>query len=182
MHTPALERELIRWRSGLGEPADDVLEISIEEALAYRDAGNVPDELGRTLRLVLEIHDEEDLARLDEKRAAFEPDYLDEPTWRRNGSRPVNVVPLRSSAVKGAPKAWWEDERMNELERLWATEGSIDGVAIPGDYRSFLFKTIVALRDSGREVSVDSICDALSRWLAPSQVDEIRTALVAEQR
>jgi hypothetical protein len=177
MDTHSLERELARYRRGSGPPGKNVVPLSIAEALEYRNRGNVPDELGRSLRLVLHIDNAEDLQRLDSKRFAYEPDYLDPPTWRREGSAPVNVVPLRGAEVEGRPGPWWEDEEMAALEAQWKETGSVDGVRIPEAYRSFLYKSVIALRAAGREVTVGSLSGAIERWLSPEQASEIRTAL-----
>lgn len=177
MDNRALERELQLFRTGEGPGGEHVEALSIDAALAFRNAGNLPDDLDRTLRLVLVIETEDDLRNLDAKRAALEPDYLDAPTWRREGSRPVNVVPLRAASVRGTEQAWHEDPEMDALESQWRESGTVEGVTIPGDYRSFLFKSIVALRSTGREITVESLCGALERWLDPAQVAEIRAAL-----
>ncbi len=177
MSTASLERELIFWRTSSGRPAENVQPLTIEEALAFRNAGNVPDELERTLRLVLHVNSDEDLQSLDRKRLAFEPDYLDAPTWRREGSKPVNVVPLRPAIVDGTAQPWWENDATAELEGEWQTHGTAAGLKVPGDYRGFVFKTVLALQNGGREVTVDSVCDAIARWVSPDQVEEIRTAL-----
>ena len=67
MSVDELERELIRWRKG--EPPGPVQnDLRPNEALEFRNAGNVPDERGRTLRLVLHVTSQEELAALDEKR------------------------------------------------------------------------------------------------------------------
>lgn len=177
MDVAALERELRRFRTGEGPAGENVEPLTIEQALAYRNAGNVPDELGRTLRLVLHVGDRDALESLDAKRLHYEPDHLDAPTWRREGSKPVNVVPFRSPEVRGAPRAWWEDERMAEFEREWAQTGMVAGVTVPGEWRSFVYKTVAALTDAGRPVTVDSIVGAIERWVTPDQAAEIRLSL-----
>ncbi|MDQ3941430.1 MAG: hypothetical protein M3238_08780, partial [Actinomycetota bacterium] len=50
---------ILRDVSAGNEPAlaATVQKLSIDEALAYRNAGNVPDQLGRSLRLVLTVGD-----------------------------------------------------------------------------------------------------------------------------
>ena len=171
-----LERELARFRSGTGPAGEHVTALTIDQALSYRDAGNLPDELGRSLRLVLRVDNKADLAALESKRLAFEPDYLEAPQWRREGSKPVNVVPLRAADVAGEARPWWEDKELGALEDEWQRTGAIDDLVIPGDYRSFVFKTILALRRSGKEVTPDSIADGTARWLTPAQVEEIRRA------
>ena len=177
MSVEELERELIRWRSGRGEPSPDLRRLPTEEALAYRNEGNVPDASGRSLRLVLHVTSQNDLAHLDEKRRRWEPDYLEAPAWRREGSKPVNVVPLRENEVEGWPRAWWEDEEVGPLEEEWGRTGRIDDLTIPAEIRGFVFKTVLALRASGRDVTVDSIVDAVARWLEPEDVERLSRAL-----
>lgn len=181
MSTPDLERELRRWRTGDGAPGDNVEPLSIDEALAYRNAGNLEDELGRSLRLVLRIETEADLHALEAKRSSYEPDYLGAPGWRRAGSKPVNVVPLRPPEVRGRAEAWWDEEEMAAMETEWMATGGVGGLMIPGEYRSFVFKTIAALRAAGREVTVSSIAGSLQRWLTPKQAEEVRRALEEAQ-
>jgi hypothetical protein len=179
-----LEIELRRFRSQSGsvEPSN-ALRLGAEEALRYRDAGNVPDDLDRTLRLVLRVDSAEDLRSLDEKRSRFEPDHHDAPDWRRPGSKPVNVVPLRSPGIQPSPsESWMDDEDMAALERRWQEDGRVFGVRVPAEYRSFIYKTALSLRRSGRPVTVDTIVDSLMRWLKPKDVNEIRAALEAEDR
>nr|MDQ3879013.1 hypothetical protein [Actinomycetota bacterium] len=103
-----VELELMRI-SGTEGTAANTKRLSIAEALAYKAAGNVPDELGRSLRLVLHVSSQEELRTLDTKRLAFEPDYMEEPTWRTAASKPINIVPLRSADVEGpAAGEWWQ--------------------------------------------------------------------------
>lgn len=177
MSNDALMRELARFRAGedLGE-SPDIQPLTIEEALAYRDAGNMPDGLGRSLRLVLGVSNEEELHSLEARRLAFEPDYLDAPEWRRDGSKPINVVPLRSPDVKGTGRAWWEDAAVAPLEKEWQQTGAIAGMLVPGEFRSFIFKTVIALRAADRDVTPGAVLHGVTRWLSPSQVDELRAA------
>ena len=176
-----LEIELRRWRSGAEPEGSNAIRLTVEEALRIRDAGNLPDELDRSLRLVLRVDTVDDLRTLDVKRSRYEPDHHDAPTWRREGSRPVNVVPLRSSTVVvDPPTDWMADEDMRAMERQWAEDGAVAGLRIPSDYRSFIYKTVLALQQAGRPVTVDSVADSLERWLAPQDVERIRTALRAE--
>src|SRR5207247_1162866 len=92
MATRDLEIELARFRNpGAHLPESNARPLSVDEALAYRASGNLPDKQGRTLRLVLHVEDEAALAAIDAKRAVFEPDFHSAPTWRREGSKPVNV-------------------------------------------------------------------------------------------
>jgi len=178
MSTPTLESLLARFRNG-GQPSedDDIVALSPEEALAFRDAGNIPDDRGRSLRLVLNVATPEDLRSLEARRALFEPDHHDAPEWRRAGSRPVNVVPLRAPEVKGEPRPWWEEPRVAELEAEWTRSGNVAGLRIPADYRSFVYKTVIALRDAGRDVTVATITSSLERWLDPPAAAEVRRQL-----
>ena len=180
MSTSELERVLAEWRRGL-EPSvpSGARHLSVEEALAYRDAGNLPDERDRTLRLVLHVSDD-DVAHLSKKRLVFEPDHHDPPVWKGPGSRPVNVVPLRSGGggVDEDQGPWWEDPELRALEEEWVATGSIAGLRVPADYRSFVFKTVLALSEAGREITPDSVADSIARWL-PEGAEKIRAALKA---
>ncbi len=173
-----LELELARERGEEGVPESNARPLSIPEALAYRNAGNFPDEHGRTLRLVLRIEPPEGYAALHAKRLSYEPDHLEAPRWRRPGSKPVNVVPLRSAALRTGLEHWWDDPAVGELERAWQRTGEVDGVRVPAEYRSFVYKTVLALRQAGRPVTPDTIADAVARWL-PDHAEEIRAALRA---
>lgn len=178
MSTRDLEDVLGRMRSSEpAEAATTASPLSIEAALAYRDAGNIPDARDRSLRLVLHVHDEG--PSIEAKRLLYEPDYLDAPRWRRAGSRPVNVVPLRATrkADSSTSGAWWEMPDVAGLEEEWRRTGKVDGVVVPGAIRSFVFKTVVTLRAAARPVTPDSIADAVSRWLDPAQAEEIRSLL-----
>ena len=178
MSTADLEIELRRWRSPDEDiPSSNAVALSVEQALAYRDAGNLPDELDRSLRLVLVASDARQVKSLATKRALYEPDFHSPPTWRREGSRPVNVVPLRSPGTSIDAGPWWEDPDMAELESEWSRTGRVGDLAIPAEYRGFVFKTVVALREVGFPVGVDSIADSIERWLPPSEAAEIRAAL-----
>ena len=89
-----LELELKRWRQPeLDVPPSAAIPLPIDEALAYRNSGNLPDAHDRSLRLVLHVNDASELSYLQQKRLRYEPDFHDAPSWRREGSRPVNVVP-----------------------------------------------------------------------------------------
>ena len=104
MSTSELERALAAWRAGTRD-AEFGVSLSIDAAIARRDEGNVPDHEDRSLRLVLFVDDEP----LERKRLRWEPDYHEAPDWRREGSRPVNVVPLRSAdSPQGDGRPWWE--------------------------------------------------------------------------
>lgn len=173
MSTPELERALAAWRRGESSVEPGV-PLSVEAALARRDDGNVPDENDRSLRLVLFV-DEEPLER---KRLRWEPDFHEAPGWRGEGSRPVNVVPLRSAdSPQGDARPWWEMRGVEALEEEWRRDGSILGIEVPGEYRSFVFKTIIALQDAGRDVTPDAIGDSIARWLRPDDVQKIRSSL-----
>lgn len=177
MSTEVLMRELARFRCGEEmDIAPEVKPLSIDQALAFRNAGNLPDDLGRTLRLVLNVATEAELHSLEERRLLFEPDYLEEPVWRGEGSKPVNVVPLRRADVRGTEQPWWDDAEVGELEREWQTSGTAAGMRVPGDFRSFVFKTVIALRSAGREVSPQNVLDGVARWLTAEQVEELRAA------
>lgn len=177
MSTGDLEIELARHRDpGADRPPSHAVRLEVHEALAFRNAGNLPDEGGRSLRLVLRIERAEDLHRLHTKRLEFEPDYHSAPSWRREGSRAVNVVPLRDPGVEGSPEAWWEKPATAELERMWQATGEVEGIRVPGAYRSFVYKTVLSLRDAGLPVTIDAICDSILRWL-PDQAEAIRAAL-----
>lgn len=172
MSTRDLERVVSAWRAGRLEDAG--IELSVDEALRRRDAGNIPDEDDRTLRLVLFVDGEP----LEHKRLRFEPDYHRPPEWRREGSRPVNVVPLRTKASP-APVArpWWEMPRVKELEREWRDTGMIAGMRVPADYRSFVFKTVLALQDAGEPVTPQTVGDSIARWLSPADARKVAESL-----
>ncbi|HEV2756948.1 MAG TPA: hypothetical protein VG318_14370 [Actinomycetota bacterium] len=180
MSTADLERELARWRDPAADiPPTNALPLSVEDALAYRNAGNLPDELGRTLRLVLVARSLDEVRALGSKRALYEPDYHSAPSWRREGSAPVNVVPLRSPEVAGDPSPWWESSDVAELEAEWKATGRVAGLPVPGEYRGFVFKTVLSLREASIPVNPDTVADSISRWLPPAQAEEVRAALRA---
>ncbi|MGH2754752.1 MAG: hypothetical protein ACRDLB_09990 [Actinomycetota bacterium] len=176
MSVEELERELIRWRAEEDGPVT-AERLTIEDALAFRDAGNIPDGAGRSLRLVLHVASRSDLAALDEKRRRWEPDYLEAPTWRREGSKPVNVVPLRPAVVEGWARAWWEDEEVGPLEEEWQRAGTVAGLRVPAEVRGFVFKTVVELQGFGKDVTVESVVGSLARWLEPADVAKVAAAL-----
>jgi len=179
MSTADLERELARWRAPEtnAEPSH-ARRLSVAQALEFRDAGNLPDEFDRTLRLVLRIDDTGELANVEERRLEFEPDYQDAPTWRREGSRPINVVPLRRPGIEPVTEgAWWENPELAELEREFADRGSAAGVRVPGEYRGFIFKTVLSLRSQGSEVNPTTISDSIARWLSPEDAARIAREL-----
>ncbi|MEA2452325.1 MAG: hypothetical protein QOG04_1035 [Actinomycetota bacterium] len=179
MSSKDVEIELKRWRNPDEEvKASAAQQLSIEEALAYRNAGNLPDAQGRSLRLVLHVNDAAELSYLQEKRLEFEPDFHDAPSWRKEGSKPVNVVPLRRDDVVGdGGRAWWEDPDVAALETEWMATGSVAGMRVPADVRSFVYKTVLSLRAAGREVNPDSVADSIARWMSPKEAEQIRASL-----
>ena len=179
MTTAELERELAR-RRGDDLPATGAHKLTVAEALEFRDAGNLPDADGRTLRLVLNVEDEAGLEDLGVRRLDYEPDYHDPPSWRREGSAPVNVVPLRREGVVGPlRREWWQEDDLAALEAEWSRSGTVAGLNVPGDYRSFVYKTVLALQEAGRDVTVDAVADSIARWLPRDDSEEIRRALRA---
>lgn len=179
-----VEIELKRWRA----PDDDIApstaqRLSVDDAISYRNAGNLPDELGRTLRLVLHVRDASELSYLQEKRLAYEPDFHAAPDWRVDGSKPVNVVPLRDPQVIGTKRgAWWDDPDVAALEHAWSQTGRVEGLPVPAEYRSFVYKTVLSLRRAGRDITADSVADSIARWLSPKETEHIRAALKQDQR
>lgn len=172
MSTRELEGVLAAWREGDREVEAGEF-LPTDAALARRDAGNIPDGSDRSLRLVLFV-DEEPLER---KRLRWEPDFHDAPQWRREGSRPVNVVPLRTSEPSAGVGPWWEDPRVQALESEWRSTGAVAGVGVPAGYRSFVFKTVIALQDAGRDVTATAIADSIARWLSPEDAARIKDSL-----
>lgn len=179
MSVDDLEIELKRWREPDQEAGSSGAEpLTIEAALAYRNAGNIPDASGRSLRLILHVDDATELSYLQEKRLEFEPDFHDAPRWRREGSKPVNVVPLRSKNVVGAgDRAWWDDPEVAQLEAEWARSGTVAGMRVSAEVRSFVYKTVLSLRSAGLEVTPRSVADSIARWMSPEQAEQIRQAL-----
>lgn len=176
MSTAELERALAAVRSGNG--GEFGIALSKEEALERRNAGNLPDDDDRSLRLVLFV-DEEPLER---KRLRYEPDFHRAPDWRRAGSRPVNVVPLRSeTAPSSAPGPWWELPRVKELEEEWRVTGTVAGMGVPAEYRSFVFKTVIALQEAGENVTPSAVADSVARWLSPEDARRIRNSLTEKE-
>lgn len=175
-----LEIELAR-RRGEDRPASNAKPLPIENALDFRNRGNLSDDLDRTLRLVLRIDSPADLKALDTKRLHYEPDFHRAPTWRREGSKPVNVVPLTATDVASPePRSWWDDPEMARLESEWRETGAIEGIRVPAEYRSFVYKTVALLRKTGSEISVGSISDSIARWLSPEEAALIRESLLSE--
>ena len=181
MSVADLELELALHRGETRVERSNALRLSIRDALAYKAAGNIPDELGRSLRLVLLVEDDGDAARLGERRLAWEPDVHDAPTWRRDGSVPVNIVPLRTTAgaSRGDRESWLDDPALAALEEEWSVSGAVAGVRVPAEYRGFVYKTVLALKSSGRTVTVATIVDSIERWLGPDDVRALRDALEA---
>lgn len=179
MSASDLELELKRWRNSDAEVGESgAIPLSISEALAYRDAGNFPDGSGRSLRLVLHVNDSAELTYLQQKRLEFEPDFHDAPTWRREGSKPVNVVPLRRDDVKGTGgRAWWDDPKVAQLEEEWSRTGTVAGMRVPAEVRSFVYKTVLSLRSAGRDVTPDTVADSIARWMSPKEAEHIRRSL-----
>ena len=177
MSTAHLESVLAQWRDGIEPDLPPGAErLSNPEALARRNAGNIPDADDRSLRLVLHVSDD-DVARIADARLAYEPDFHEAPRWRKQGSRPVNVVPLRAprgNEVSSGP--WWDEPELHALEQEWRRSGTIAGMQVPGEYRSFVFKTVLALQRAGQEVTPDSVADSVARWL-PREAETLRRAL-----
>ena len=188
MSTPDLERLLGLWRDARSEAEpqeavtvpDTAIALSVEDALAYRDSGNVPDAAGRSLRLVLVVDDDE-VGAIADRRLAYEPDFHDAPVWRRAGSKPVNVVPLRTGRAQTSDEfeAWWDDPETRRLEDEWTRSGRIGGLQVPAAYRSFVFKTVLALEAAGRAITADSVADSVARWLPAREAEHLREVLRA---
>lgn len=182
MNVTELERELGRWR-GNDAPRSSAVRLSVEQALAYRDRGNVPDEQDRTLRLVLHVGNRAELSYLQSKRLLYEPDFHDAPTWRLEGSKPINVVPLRVGEIEpGDASPWWEQPELASLEDEWRSAGTVAGLPVPAPYRGFVFKTVLALRAAGKDVTPDAVADSVARWLAQEEAERIRAALTQRPR
>jgi hypothetical protein len=177
MNTEELLTELARARGHDRSPSG-AIRLTVDEALEYRNAGNRPDAADRSLRLVLHISSAADTIALDAKRLMFEPDFHELPTWRIEGSRPVNVVPIRTAPIPPAhDHAWWDDPGIAELEAEWRDRGTVAGMAVPGTYRGFVLKTALALRRAGLPVTPDTVADSIARWLDPREAEAIRAAL-----
>ena len=173
-------REVGRWKDSPETAFTSYRRLSNQEAIAYRNAGNVPDDEGRSLRLVITVDEAAGVDSVAKRRADFEPDFHDAPRWRREGSKPVNVVPLRarrpSPEASGSPEGWWEDDKVAPLEAEWRASGTVAGLRVPGEFRSFVYKTVIALRASGREVTAESVLDSVARWVPESDVSRLRRA------
>lgn len=181
MSAADLEIELKRWRDpGAEDPASNAERLSIEAALAYRAKGNLPDAWGRSLRLVINIPEDAGPGYVEGQRARFEPDFHSAPHWKREGSKPINVVPLRAARGAAPRSAWWDDPEIAALEEEWRTRGTVAGLVVPGEYRGFVYKTVVALRAANKEVTPRAVADSVSRWLSPSDAQALRAALERE--
>ena len=173
MSTRELERALGAWRDS-DQDAEFGIRLTSEVALKLRDAGNVPDAEGRSLRLVLFV----DAEPLERKRLQFEPDYHEAQTWRREGSALVNVVALRTpDSPRGDGRPWWEMPRVKEMEAEWQRSGAVAGIKVDGQYRSFVFKTVIALQDAGLPITPDTIADSVGRWLGADDAARVRASL-----
>ncbi|HEX2236602.1 MAG TPA: hypothetical protein VHK89_10030 [Actinomycetota bacterium] len=178
MSAAEVEAELARLRDP-SRPATGARRLSSQDALARRDAGNVPDGEGRSLRLVLHNDRPGVPGAVEARRLRFEPDYHDAPRWRRHGSVPVTVVPLAVGPRRSspAPESWLDDPALAALESEWRATGAVAGLAVPPDLRGFVFKTVLALRAGGVEVSPATVSDSIARWVPPHVAEEIRAAL-----
>jgi hypothetical protein len=172
-----VEHLLSRARAGETYPVPEGIHLTRDEGLARRDAGNLPDDQGRALRLVLHLERRTDPQTVHQKRLLFEPDFHSAPTWRREGSRPVNVIPLGLGPTEVKHEAWWDDEEMAGLEAQWSSSGIVEGIKVPASYRSFVYKTIVTLRRDGHEVSALSVADSIARWLPEREAEALRESL-----
>jgi hypothetical protein len=180
MTSEEVVREVKRWKAEPGSAFKDFDRLSVSDALSHRNAGNFPDDEGRSLRLVIEVDPDAGVDTVSEKRLQFEPDFHNAPNWRKPASRPVNVVPLRprtSSTSAEKEEAWWEDEKVAPLEAEWKESGTVAGLPVPGEFRSFVFKTVISLRASGHDVTADSVADSVARWLDPVDAERLRKAL-----
>jgi hypothetical protein len=173
-----LEIELRRWRGARDVEPSNASPMEREEALAYRDSGNLPDALDRSLRIVIVVSSNAELMNLDSRRLTFEPDAHQAPSWRREGSRPINVVPLRREGVAASGlDSWADDPAMASMEDRWARTGMVGGIQVSAEVRGFVFKTVVALERAGVPVTVDAITDSLSRWLSAEDVARVAAGL-----
>ena len=180
MNPMEVERFLSALRTGSSQ-SEFGRQLSTEDALAYRNRGNLPDAEGRTLRLVL--YDDGDVGALARRRLHFEPDYHEAPKWKTERSKPVNVIPLRLGERRARTwEAWWEEPAMARLEEEWAKSGSVEGFRVPGEYRGFVFKTVVELRAAGKDVTPQTVADSVARWVPRQDAERIRQALLAANR
>ena len=173
MSTPDLEIELARLR-GEDRPPSSAVRLTQAEALAYRNSGNLPDEAGRTLRLVLDAGQDE----LDARRRFYEPDFHSAPEWRRPGSAPVTIVPLPARRRDSrSVEPWWEDSELAALENEWRETGTVAGLEVDPEYRGFVYKTVLSLRKAGDPVTAATVTDSIARWVSPSDAARIRAAI-----
>ena len=91
----------------------------------------------------------------------------------------MNVIPV-GLRHEGRQRPWWEDEAVAELESEWKERGTIAGVRVPSAYRSFVYKTVIALRASELPVTARTIADSAARWLPERDAEELRQALLEE--
>ena len=66
---------------------------------------------------------------------------------------------------------------MKRLEEQWQRTGTVEGVRVPADFRGFVYKTVVALREAGVEITAAAIADSIARWVPEAQAERIRAAL-----
>ncbi|MEA2446954.1 MAG: hypothetical protein QOK47_591, partial [Actinomycetota bacterium] len=154
-----IETFLRSVRDGTPEVDPACERLTQSEGLDYRNAGNVPDLRGRSLRLVIPLQEGDGPEVIERKRLEFEPDFHQAPSWRRAGSRPVNVIPI-GNVPRGPSRAWWEDDDMSELESEWRRTGAVGGVHVPQEYRGFVYKTVLGLRRAGEEITASTIADS----------------------
>jgi hypothetical protein len=177
MNISEVETELSRHQEK-SDDASGVVPLTIEEAISYRNQGNLPDQHGRTLRLVLHINDRADLQQLDAKRLLFEPDHHELPKWRRPGSVPINVIPLHTRPLEPAEdRPWWRDPELGALEDEWKQKGTVSGLRIPEIYRGFIYKTIVNLRAANIRITPESVANSIARWLPERDAQTIKSSL-----
>ena len=173
MSTPDLETELARLR-GEDRPPSRAVRLTQDEALAYRNSGNIPDVADRTLRLVLDAGRDD----LDARRRLFEPDFHAAPEWRRPGSAPVTVVPLPGRMPRPVTdEAWWEDSELAPLENEWRETGTVAGLEVDPEFRGFVYKTVLSLRKAGDPVTAATVTDSIARLVSPSDAARIRAAV-----
>lgn len=53
---------------------------------------------------------------------------------------------------------------------------------VPASYRGFVYKTVVALKNAGAEITAAAIADSISRWVPPAEAERIRAALEDDGR
>jgi hypothetical protein len=177
-------REVNKWKTSPERAFAGLTKLSVDEAIAFRNAGNVPDASGRSLRLVITVDPAAGVDSVAERRVTFEPDFHEAPDWRRPGSKPVNVVPLRERSSSPSAQdegAWWDDAQIAPLEAEWKARGTVAGLPVPGEFRSFVYKTVIALQAAGKQITADSVADSVARWVPPKDADRLREALRDER-